>query len=458
MKTDLILPESVCSFMDVFTKKKFEIYVVGGAVRQMLLNKPVLNWDFTTNATPEQILSLFEKTFYNNNFGTVSVVANDYIFEVTPYRTEGNYLDNRHPETLTWAKTIEEDLSRRDFTINAMAFDGSKLIDLFGGADDLEKKIIKTVGEPNTRFQEDALRLMRAVRIASQLGFVLDSKTHESIKKNADLIENVSKERVRDELFKILESDNASGGIMLLRNVGLLTPILPEVDVCFDVPQRSPGRHHVYDVGTHLIMALKLCPNPDVVTRFATLLHDIGKADTYKKDEETEIITFYNHEHIGAQKTAQIADRLRLSKKQKEKLVTLVRCHMFTVSEKQTDKAIRRFIKLVGKEYLFDILDLRVADRLGSGAKLTSWRTELFKKRLEEVQQEPFLVKDLAIDGHDVMTILNIKPSRTVGEILDEIFVQVIEHGLANDRESLLTYLDRFSSHDKSGTATKGDE
>lgn len=454
MKSHHILPEPVLQFMNVFKKNGFEIYIVGGAVREMLLKRPINNWDFTTNATPDQIQKLFPNTFYNNTYGTVSVVYGEKktapektgIFEVTPFRKESAYTDSRHPDSIEWAKTIQEDLKRRDFTINALAFDGTDIIDLFDGQKHLRDKIIVAVGDPDVRFSEDALRLMRAVRIATELGFMIEEKTRASMTQNAQAISRVSGERIRDELFKILESKRPSEGILLLKEVGLLKHILPEVYKCFSVEQKSPGRHHIYDVGTHLVMALKLCPNRDGITRLATLLHDIGKADTFKKDEKTGLITFYNHEIVGAEKASVIADRLHLSKKQKEKLITLVRYHMFTVSEKQTDKAIRRFIRQVGKEYLFDMLDLRVADRLGSGARLTSWRTELFKKRLEEVQQEPFKVTDLAIDGTDVMKTLDIKPGPKVGEILDEIFEDVEEKKLPNVRETLLQKLQELAA------------
>lgn len=443
MSDAIILPDVVNAFMNVFTQKGFQIYVVGGGIRDLLMGRQTKNWDFATNAKPEEIQKLFPKSRYNNNYGTVSIpVVNDrselVIFEITPYRQESKYTDSRHPDEIVWAKTIEEDLSRRDFTVNAMAFNGKKLIDLFDGQKHLKEKLIVAVGAPDRRFGEDALRLMRAVRLACELGFLLEEKTRNSIKKNAGLINNISKERVREELFKILSSKNPAEGILFLRNTNLLKQILPEVDDCFAIPQKSPSRHHIFDVGTHLVQALKLCPSTDIITRFATLLHDIGKTPTYKKDDKTGLITFYNHEIVGANMAVKIADRLRLSKKEKDKLFILVRFHMFTVSEKQTDKAIRRFIRQVGKEYLFDILDLRVADRLGSGAKLTSWRTELFKKRLEQVQKEPFKITDLKIDGNDVMTILNLKPGPKVGDVLSAVFKEVEEGKIKNEREVLL--------------------
>lgn len=446
------LPDEVIKLMDEFKKNKYQIYVVGGAVRDVLLDKLVDNWDFATNAAPEEIQKLFPDSFYNNTYGTVSIpiklVTNhqlqDTIFEVTPFRKESNYNDFRHPEKIEWAKTIEEDLSRRDFTINAIAYDGSIIIDPYNGKNDLKNKLIKAVGNPDKRFNEDALRLMRGIRFASQLGFMIEDKTKKSIEKNAQLITNISWERIRDEFLKIISSDYPSEGILFLKNTGLLTFILPEVDICFTIPQKSPKRHHIYDVGTHLVMTLKHTPSKDPITRFAALIHDTGKAQTFKKDEKTGLITFYNHEVVGKKLAEQIADRFKLSNKEKHKLVTLVQFHQFTVSEIQTDKAIRRFIKNVGKEYLDDIIDIRFGDRIGSGAKPDSWRFDLFRKRLIEVQKQPFAIKDLKIDGNDVMTTLKLKPGPKIGEILTKLFNQVVEGKLKNERKILLQQINEM--------------
>lgn len=444
------LPKEVADLLSVFEKNKYQIYLVGGAVRNFLLGKTTDNWDFTTNATPEQIQKLFPDSFYNNIYGTVTVRVHhdtpqqNLFFEITPFRTESNYSDLRHPEKIAWAKTIEEDLSRRDFTINAMAYDGKNIIDPYEGQKDLSNKLIKTVGDPDIRFSEDALRLLRAIRFTSQLGFLIEDKTRDSIQKNASLITKISWERIRDEFLKILVSDHPAEGILFLKSTRLLSYILPEVDLCFKIPQKSPKRHHIYDVGTHLVMALKHCPSKDPITRFATLIHDIGKAKTFYKDEKTELITFFNHEVVGKRQTEKIADRFKLSNKQKDKLVTLVAEHQFTVSEDQTDKAVRRFIRGVTKEYLQDMLDLRTADRIGSGATPSSWRTELFKKRLEEVQKQPFQIKDLKIDGNQVMKILKIEPGPKIGEILKQLFDRVVEGKIKNAREDLLTYVKKI--------------
>jgi len=279
--------------------------------------------------------------------------------------------------------------------------------------------------------------MMRAIRIASQLTFTIEEKTFAAIKSQTNLITNITHERIKQELFKILESKNPDTGILLLKDSGLLEKILPEVDKMFGVEQKSPNRHHIYDVGTHGVMSLKFCTSTDPLTRFATLIHDIGKPATVKKLEDGTI-TFYNHEVVGARIGNQIADRLKFSNSEKEKLFKLVRWHQFTVNEHQTDSALRRFIRNVGPENLEDMIALRTADRLGSGAKETSWRTEEFKTRLAEIQKQPFSIKDLKINGNDVMQALNIKPSPKVGEILEHLFKEVEEKRLENKKEELL--------------------
>lgn len=443
------LPSFVNDFFNTFKAHNFEIFLVGGAVRHLLMGEEIKNWDFTTNARPEEIQKLFPHSFYNNKFGTVGIPQDvngeEVVLEVTTYRKESDYSDKRRPDIIEWTDKLEEDLQRRDFTINAMAYDGKKLVDPFNGQDDLKNKLIKAVGNPDKRFSEDALRLMRGIRLTAQMGLMIEENTRESIKRNAHLIQHISWERIRDEFFKILNSSHPAEGVLFLRNSELLRYILPELDMCFSIPQKSPERHHIYDVGTHLVMSLKNCPSRDTITRFATLIHDVGKAKTFRKDDETQIITFYNHEVVGGKQTEEIADRFKLSNEEKKKLVTLVRYHQFTVSELQTDKAVRRFIREIGKEYIDDMLALRTADRIGSGARPTSWRYELFKKRLVEVQKEPFKVTDLKIDGNDVMRVLNLKPGPKIGKILQDLFDEVIEQKITNERTVLLSRLNKLN-------------
>jgi tRNA nucleotidyltransferase (CCA-adding enzyme) len=440
------LPQQAQSIITSITKEGYEAFAVGGSVRDILMKRETRQWDFTTNAKPEEILSLFPDSFYDNQFGTVGVkirnpdnTVND-VYEITTYRSEKGYSDHRHPDAITWGKTIEEDLARRDFTINAIATDGKILIDPHGGQKDITHKLIQTVGNASDRFGEDALRMMRAVRIASEIGFKIEENTLEAIRKNSALLANISIERIRDEFVKLLSSAFASDGILMLKNTGLMLYVLPEFEKAFTISQKSPHRHHLYDVGTHSVMALKHCPSNDPYVRLATLLHDIGKVPTYRKDDKGNI-TFYNHEVESTKIAKSICKRLRLSNKQTDRVLTLVRWHQFTVDERQTDSAIRRFVRHVGKENIDDMLALRIGDRLGGGAKESSWRLELFKKRLGQVQKQPFSVTDLAIDGNDVMKILECKPGPVVGETLNQLFSEVENGRIANKREVLLKKL-----------------
>lgn len=468
----ITLPPEAQKIIDTLHNNGFQAYAVGGSVRDTIMGRPTHGWDYTTSATPDEILKLFPDSYYDNQFGTVGIkiyqsdqsdsprlssgeagqsdqlnkenekIIED-IYEVTTFRSEEGYTDRRHPDTIVWGKTLEGDISRRDFTINAIACDGTSLFDPYHGEKDIEQKIIRAVGNPRERFSEDALRMMRAVRIASELGFTIEEETLAAIKASARLIMEISIERVHDELLKLIKSPFAADGILVLKNTTILSHILPELDASFQTPQKSPKRHHLYDVGMHSVMAMKFCPSPDPIVRLATLLHDIGKPPTFHKDE-TGLITFYNHEMAGAKIAKIICNRLRLSKKDTDKIVTLIRWHQFSVDERQTDSAIRRFIRHVGKENLEDILALRIGDRLGGGARETSWRLELYKKRLEEVQKQPFSVKDLKVNGFDVMNILVCKPGPIIGQTLDALFKEVDEGTLVNDRDLLLKKIEEI--------------
>lgn len=439
---EIILPDEIYNIYNKFLKAGFAVFLVGGVVRDIFLKRPLNDWDLTTDATPEEILRTFPEGFYENIFGTVGIKIETGIVEVTTMRKEGKYKDLRHPIEVAWTKNIEEDLARRDFTINAMALeinDRAKpiIIDIFNGQSDLKEKLIRAVGNPDTRFTEDALRLIRAIRFSAQLNFEIEEKTLESIKRNSALIKNISWERIRDELFKILQSDNTFDGITKLKETGILEIILPEITTCFNIVQEGPKHDRIYDIGEHLLLSMKFCPSKDPLVRFAALIHDIGKVATFKKDANGNV-TFYGHETVGANLSKRVSERLKLSKADSEKLYRLIRWHMFTVSETQTDSAVRRFIKNVGLENIKDMLALRVADRLGGGtATETSWRMEEFKKRIKEVLKKPFSISDLKITGTDVMEILKIKPGPKVGEILNSLFQEVLEDASKNNQEYL---------------------
>lgn len=441
----------------------FDVYLVGGCVRNILMDKSVTDWDLTTNATPDQIQKLFPDSFYDNAFGTVGIPyekesidedsSEGKVCEVTTFRTEHGYSDRRRPDKVEWGKTIEEDLSRRDFTVNAIALKlsilnslpagrqgqfSTNIVDPYNGQDDIRRKIIRAVGKADERFKEDALRLLRAVRFATQLEFTIEENTWNAVVEDAELLSHVSAERIRDELLKILESNHPYEGVMLLHNAKLLEIIIPEFLKGKDISMVRPGRHHTTDVFTHNLLSLKHCTSKDAIVRLATLLHDVGKPEVVAHDENN-LVTFYNHEVAGARIAKDIAKRLRLTKKQVDKIFTLVRWHMFTVDEKITDSAVRRFIRRVGVDNVKDMIDLRIGDRLGGGTQVAeSWRLKRFKERIEQQLNPPFSINDMAVDGNDVMKELNIKPGPKVGEILQKLFEEVDEDLSKNNREYLI--------------------
>lgn len=465
-----LIPDNILAIYKKISKAGFEAYFVGGCVRDLLMKRLVKDWDMATNAKPEQILKIFPNGFYDNQFGTVGVpiekesskqistspFVHAGVVEVTTFRTEKGYSDRRRPDVIKWGKTIEEDLARRDFTINAIALkltmeqlnNGTMtIIDPFDGQKDIKNKLIRAVGDPKKRFKEDVLRLLRAIRLATELGFIIEESTWKELVQDAKLISEISGERIRNELLRILASDYPYEGVILLRNSTLLSYILPELLEGVGVSQERPGRHHKTDVFTHNVMSLKFCPSKNPIVRFAALLHDIGKPRVEKKDEEGLVI-FHNHEIVGAKMAWEICDRLRFSKKEKGKIVMLVRWHMFTVDEKITDAAVRRFIRRVDVENVRDMMDLRIGDRLGGGTQTAqSWRLKLFKKRVEEqLAPAPFSINDMAVDGNDVMKELKIKPGPKVGEILQRLFGEVDEDLSKNTREYLLKRIKELDS------------
>lgn len=471
MTSNIRIPYYIVYVLKKLVAAEYEAYVVGGPVRDVLLNKDPNDWDVTTNATPEQIQAIFTDNFYDNSFGTVGVVlrfldgiildkkdddAESIVVHVTTYRSEGAYSDFRRPDAVHWGTKIEEDLLRRDFTINAVAMRIEEeffhnlpsvvqtelitlqigdfvLIDPYGGLVDLHKQIIKAVGDPNERFNEDALRMLRAVRFSCQLGFEIENKTFDAIKIKSENIRHISGERVRDEFFKILKSDRAYEGVLLLNELRLLDIILPELVAGRGLDQRG---HHIFDVFDHSVNALKYCPSRDLIVRFAALLHDIGKVATHEVRDGVN--TFYNHDIVGGKMVRDIAYRFHLSKRDREKLYTLVRYHMFSVDTIQTDSAVRRFISKVGIDNIQDMIDLRIGDRLGSGTKdAEGWRLREFKKRIETLLMPTFTVKDLAVNGNDLMNLLNISPGPQIGKILNALFEEVLDDPEKNNREYL---------------------
>lgn len=436
-------PKEVKEIAGKLAGSGFEAYLVGGCVRDLLLGRDPKDWDIATNARPEEIQKIFLDSVYENQFGTVGVKTESEdptlkIIEITSYRIEGKYTDKRHPDEVRFAETIEEDLSRRDFTVNAMALDlKGNVIDPFGGRADLENKLIRSVGDPDRRFQEDALRLMRAARFMCQLGFSIEEKTEEAIRKNGPLLEFISKERIRDEFSKLLMADKAADGVRKMQELGLLKRVVPELEEGVGMGQ---NKHHIYTVFEHNVRSLQYAADKKfpLDLRIASLLHDVGKPRT--KRGEGPDSTFYGHQVVGERMALQILDRLRYPKDLTEKVALLIREHMFVYDpETVTDAGARRLIRRVGKENLDDLFKLREADRIGSGVpKAQPYRLRHLKFRIEKVSQDPVSVKMLKVDGQDVIKEADIQPGPKVGHILSILLEEVLDDPSINTREILV--------------------
>lgn len=427
------IPKQVKSIIDKLIKHGHEAYIVGGCVRDLLRKVEPKDWDITTNAKPQEIQKIFPKSFYANKFGTVTV---DDV-EITTYRIDEKYSDKRHPDKIHFAKTIEEDLARRDFTINALALSlNEKLIDLFNGQKDLKNKIIRAVGKPEQRFNEDALRILRAVRFATTLNFSIEPKTLKAIKKNAGWLQAISKERIRDELIKIIESKQPQNGIELLQKAGLLKYILPELEKGIKVGQ---NKGHIYDIYEHSVRSLQAAADQgfNLETRLGALFHDIGKSET--KEGEGPDSTFYNHDYVGAKFTIRILQRLKFPKKFTEKTAILVRNHMFVSDpERLTEAGARRIIRRVGLENVPDLINLRISDRLGMDCpKARPYRLRKVEYLIEKVSKDPISVKMLKISGDKIMKLLKIEPGPKIGAILDVLLFEIIEDPKKNTKSYL---------------------
>jgi len=466
------IPKEVQSVINELKKKGFEAYIVGGCVRDFLRGVEPEDWDVATSAKPEEIQKIFPESFYENKFLTVTVQTGSENpklkeIEITTYRKEARYTDKRHPDEIKFAKTIEEDLARRDFTVNAVAM-GLKfqvpnsrfiLIDPFGGQEDLKNKIIRAVGNPEERFNEDALRMMRAVRFAVSLGesWKIEEKTAEAIRKNSPWLQAISKERIRDELVKIIIGDRAAEGLEQLRQLSLLKYIIPELEEGYKITQ---NKHHIYECYEHYLKSLDFAAkkNFNKYVKLAALFHDIGKPRV--KRGEGPDATFYGHEIVGAKETCQILDRLKFPKKEIEKIVKLVRYHLFYYNVGEvSDSSVRRLVRQVGPENMEELLQVRMADRIGSGVpKAEPYKLRHLKYVIEKVSQDPISVKTLKVSGNDVMEILGVGPGPKVGQVLDVLLGYVLEEPKKNEKEFLekeIKKLGKLSEKEISSLAQK---
>ncbi|KPJ56746.1 hypothetical protein AMJ49_04020 [Parcubacteria bacterium DG_74_2] len=451
------IPKEVKSIIRKLEKQGFEAYIVGGCVRDFLRKVEPEDWDITTNAKPQEIQKIFPKSFYENKFLTVTVQTaskNPKLkeIEITTYRTEAKYTDKRHPDEIKFAKTLKDDLKRRDFTVNAMAIKCDKIarsrdfviIDLFNGQKDLENKLIRAVGNPEQRFNEDALRMLRAVRFAATLGFAIEPKTAKAIKKNSFWLQAISKERIRDEFLKIIMSEKAYEGVELLRKLGLLKYVIPELLEGLDISQ---NKHHIYGVYEHNLLSLKYAVKRkfNKYVRIAALLHDIGKPRT--KRGKGKDATFYNHEVVGARMTIQVLNRLKFSKRDIEKIAKLVRYHLFYYNVDEVGEAsVRKLVRSVGPENIEELLQLRMCDRIGSGCpKAEPYKLRHLKYLIEKLSQDPISVKTLKVSGNDIIEILKIRPGPKIGQILDVLLGYVLADPKKNKKEFLKKEVKKLS-------------
>jgi tRNA nucleotidyltransferase (CCA-adding enzyme) len=415
-----------------------EAYVVGGCVRDALRGVDPHDWDIATSATPDEIQKVFRQSLYLNRFGTVVVRQGNHEIEVTTYRVEADYADHRHPASVAFTDSLHDDLSRRDFTMNAMAWrpglEGKpgELVDPFGGQRDLDARIVRAVGEPRERFAEDALRMLRAVRFATLLGFTIDSRTADAIRESAPLARTLSGERIQQEVLKMLSAPKPSVAFRMLSDLQLLAVFFNELEIAKTIPQDKAVAQDVFE---HSIVTADATPPDDLVLRLAGLLHDIGKPATFADGH------FHQHEFVGEAMARDILRRWRFDKDTVTRVTHLIRNHMFWYQSEWTPSAVRRFIRKVGLENIPALFALRKADNIGSGAR--SPRMYALEALSERVQEEiraasAFSLKDLLIDGNDVMAELGIPPGPRVGEILNELFERVTDDPALNTREHLL--------------------
>jgi len=446
------VPEAVLSVLDELHAAGHAAYVVGGSLRDALLAREPADWDLATDARPERIVSLFDRAVYENRFGTVGVRRAGAVFEVTTFRLDHDYADFRRPHRVEFGDNLAADLARRDFTVNALAWGraagavSNELVDPFDGIADLGRQLLRAVGDPAARFGEDALRMVRAVRLAAVLGFDIEPETLAAINDNAPLVAHLSGERIGAELEKLLAAPEPSIGLRLMAETGLLDVIAPELAAQRGVPQNKvPGE----DLWDHTLRTVEAVPRKNRLVRLAALLHDLGKPSTFADGH------FHHHETVGAQMAAELLRRLRFSRPVIDDVARLVREHMFTIDPELSDAGVRRFLRRLEPAYLDALFELRRADDIGSGRPGDDPRLAAFRARLErEVVAEAAVDRDgLAIDGDDLIRELGLAPGPRLGRLLDALVERVIDDPALNDRATLLV-LARSLLDDGRGAAT----
>lgn len=439
------IPEEVSLVSEGLRKAGFEAYLVGGCVRDLIIGREPKDWDITTNATPVQIQDICVDSFYENEYGTVGVKTGSEdarlsIVEVTPYRTESAYSDKRRPDKVEFGTSLVEDLARRDFTINAIALDESKghLIDPYEGQKDIKDKFIRAVGNAPERFNEDALRMLRAIRFVAELEFGIDGATATAISENSKHLSHVSRERVRDELIRILNSNQPMNALVLAWQLGILSFVSPELIRGVGVEQNQA---HSYDVFEHLMRTMQHAAdkNWNFDIRLAALFHDVSKPETRRWSEEKKEWTFHGHEVVGSRVTKKALEDLHFSRETIDKVVKLVRWHMFFSDPEQISlSAVRRMITNVGEENIWDLLNLRICDRIGTGRpKEQPFRFRKYKAMVEQALRDPISVKMLKTNGEHIMEMFHMKPGPKIGYVLNTLLEEVLDDSSLNTKEYL---------------------
>ncbi len=439
------LPKEVSTVSVKLREKGFEAYLVGGCVRDLLAGREPKDWDVTTNAKPDDIQQLFPDSFYENEYGTVGVKTGSddsrlAIIEVTPYRLESGYSDKRRPDKVEFGTSLLEDLARRDFTINAIALDDSigHIIDPYDGQKDIKDKIVRAVGDSHARFGEDALRMLRAVRFVAELGFGIDGDTAAAIKENSKHLSKISRERVRDEFVRILNSEQPMSGLVLAQQLGILEHISHDLIRGIGIDQNQA---HSYDVFGHLMRTMQHAADKGWAfdIRLAGLFHDVSKPETRRWSDEKKDWTFHGHEVVGSRVTKKALENLKFPRELIEKVVKLVRWHMFFSDPDQiTLSAVRRVITNVGQENIFDLLNLRICDRIGTGRpKEQPFRFRKYKAMVEQALRDPISVTMLKTDGNHIMEKFHVEPGPKIGWALNALLEEVLEDPDQNELEYL---------------------
>jgi tRNA nucleotidyltransferase (CCA-adding enzyme) len=465
------IPKEVLEVGRKLVESGYDAYLVGGCVRDLLLSRKPKDWDFTTNAKPEEIQAIFEHSFYENQFGTVGVVNDEItdetlkVVEITPYRIESAYSDSRRPDTVTFSDKLEDDLKRRDFTVNSVALDlkdtKGQIVDLYKGQEDLKAKVIRTVGNPDERFQEDALRILRAIRIACELGFTISHETYSSIMLHGKQLKNISKERIRDEFIRIIMSNEPMVGMSMIEKFGLLGYISEDLLSTVGVDQNKSA--HKYTVWEHLLRSLQHASNKgwSLEIRLASLFHDISKPYTKRKSTKKEgECTFYGHEVIGARVTRETLLKLKFPLKVVEKVEKLVRWHMFfSDTEQITLSAVRRLIVNVGMDNVWDLMNVRACDRIGTGRpKESPYRLRKYHAMIEEALRDPISLSMLKINGSKIIDVTRETAGPRIGWMLFALFNEVLDDPELNTSEYLEKRTIEMSKFDNQTLQSMGEK